>query len=94
MPLIIANERNGLKKHLMNDPLKKCPKCTGATIQGFVPDFSQGGSLIGTWHEGQPRKSFWRGSHASNGDGIPIGSFRFAACGFLEFYADEKFRAQ
>jgi hypothetical protein len=91
---MIAKERNGLQKHRMNDPLKKCPKCTGAMIQGFVPDFMHGGCLVGTWHEGQPRKSFWLGTHASHGDGIPIGAFRCAACGFLEFYADEEFRAQ
>jgi len=63
-------------------------------VQGFVPDFSQAGILVGGWHEGHPQKSFWTRTKAPAREGIPIGAFRCEQCGFLEFYSDAKFAAQ
>ena len=39
-----------------------CPKCEGAMVQGFVPDFHHHSqNRVGGWHEGPPNKSFWTG---------------------------------
>ena len=73
---------------------KHCPKCEGEMIQGFVPDYSHAAILIGSWHEGSPKKSFWTKTKAPFADGLPIGAFRCEKCGFLEFYADANFAAQ
>ena len=72
----------------------QCPKCGGAMVQGFVPDYTYGINLVGSWHEGQPRKSFWKGTKAPMSGGTPIGAFRCAECGYLEFYSDAKFAAE
>ena len=63
-------------------------------VQGFIPDFAQGAILIGHWHEGTPKKSFWRRTKVSFKDGIPIGAFRCPNCGFLELYADNRYAAK
>jgi predicted Zn-ribbon and HTH transcriptional regulator len=73
---------------------KQCPKCNGEMVQGFVPDYSQNAVLVGSWHEGQPRKSFWTRTKAPHAEGLPIGAFRCRKCGFLEFYADARFAAE
>ena len=79
---------------MTNDKLQ-CPKCKGEMAQGFVPDFySHSAVLVGGWHEGQPKKSFWTRTKAPFLEGIPIGAFRCQKCGFLEFYSDAKFAAQ
>ena len=79
---------------MTNDKLQ-CPKCKGEMVQGFVPDFySHGAALVGGWHEGQPKKSFWTMAKARRSEGLPIGAFRCQKCGFLEFYSDPKFAAQ
>lgn len=72
----------------------KCPKCSGAMVQGFIPDYSDGPIYVEGWIEGQPAKSFWTKTKAAKGEGIPIGAFRCEKCGFLEFYADSKFAAR
>ena len=72
----------------------KCPKCKGEMAQGFVPDYSYGAVLVGRWHAGQPKKSFWTRTKARLDEGIPIGAFRCQRCGFLEFYSDANFAAQ
>jgi Domain of unknown function (DUF6487) len=73
----------------------KCPKCTGNMVQGFVPDFySHSAVIVGSWHAGQPKKSFWTQTTAPRAEGIPIGAFRCEKCGYLELYADPKFAAQ
>ncbi len=71
-----------------------CPKCSGTMEQGFIPDFAHSSILVGSWHEKHPKKSFFRRTDASFKDGIPIGAFRCADCGFLELYADERFAAR
>ena len=63
-------------------------------IQGFVPDFSHAAIFVGTWHEGQPKKSFWTGTKRPSLGGLPIGAFRCQKCGFMEFYSDASFAAQ
>jgi hypothetical protein len=78
----------------MNRTTINCPKCETIMIRGFIPDFAYGATLVGSWHQGSPKKSFWRRTKASFRAGVPIGAFRCQDCGFLEFYADEKFTAQ
>lgn len=73
---------------------RRCPKCAGEMVQGFVLDQTEGSQFVGHWHEGRPRWSFWSGVKAAPYDGIPIGTFRCASCGFLEFYADSQFAAE
>ena len=77
----------------MTDNQLQCPKCRGEMVQGFVPDYSHGAALVGGWHEGQPKKSFWTGTKAPWSEGVPIGAFRCQTCGFLEFYANPSFAA-
>ena len=78
----------------MTNQTMQCPKCKGEMVQGFVPDFSHGDTYVEAWHAGQPQKSFWTKTKARVAEGLPIGAFRFRKCGFLEFYADAKFKAQ
>jgi len=64
-------------------------------LQGFVPDYySHGATAVGSWHAGQPKKSFWSRTKVPAAEGLPIGAFRCEKCGFLEFYSDAKFEAQ
>ena len=70
-----------------------CPKCRGELVQGFVPDYSQASIFVSSWHEGQPKKSFWTVAKTPLAKGIPIGALRCRQCGFLEFYADANFAA-
>lgn len=72
----------------------RCPKCNSQMVQGFIPDHTHGAHLVGSWHEGAPKKSFWRGTKAPISAGIPIGAFRCSGCGYLELYADTKFAAK
>lgn len=72
-----------------------CPKCNGQMAQGFVPDYSYGAVVVGAWHGGLPKKSFWSRTKVPRaGTGMPIGAFRCEECGYLEFYADAKFAAE
>jgi hypothetical protein len=71
-----------------------CAKCKGEMVQGFVPDYSHAAIIVGSWHQGQPKKSFWTGTKVLRSDGVPIGAFRCEQCGFLEFYSDLKFAAE
>jgi hypothetical protein len=77
----------------MTDSELQCPKCKGAMVQGFVPDYSHSAALVGRWHEGQPQKSFWTRTKVNYKEGLTIGAFRCQNCGFLELYADPKFEA-
>jgi hypothetical protein len=71
-----------------------CPKCEGAMVQGFIPDFfHHSASGVGGWNEGPPKKSFWTGTKAALSKGIPVGAFRCSRCGFLELYASKEFAA-
>jgi hypothetical protein len=63
-------------------------------VLGFVPDATHGGARVGQWYEGRPRTSFWTGMKIERGAGIPIGVFRCAGCGYLEFFADPTFAAE
>ena len=78
---------------MTNEPMK-CPKCSGAMVQGFIPDYTDGEALVESWLEGHPQKSYWRRTKAPLIKAIPIGTFRCEKCGFLEFYADPKFAAR
>jgi predicted nucleic-acid-binding Zn-ribbon protein len=73
----------------------RCPKCQNEMAQGFIPDAVVGGVVVGYWAEGQPMRAFFGGlKNAPNIGGIPIGAFRCVKCGYLEFYADQKYAAQ
>jgi hypothetical protein len=72
----------------------KCPKCQGEMVQGFIPEYTDGGSTVSAWAEGQPKKSWWVGTKVPSEGRIPIGAFRCKGCGYLEFYADQRFAAQ
>ena len=72
----------------------QCPKCKGEMAQGFVPDYSYAAILAEAWHPGQPTRSFWTRITKPSTEGVPIAAFRCQECGFLEFYADAKFKAQ
>ena len=72
----------------------QCPKCKGEMVQGFVPDYSMGATLVASWHAGQPRKKLVGHTKAPYAEGVPIGAYHCQECGFLEFYADPKFAAQ
>ena len=79
----------------MTSEQKKCPKCPGNMIQGFVPDYhAHATAFVGNWHRGQPKKSFWTRTKAPHDQGVPIGAFACEKCGFLEFYAGPDFAAQ
>ncbi len=78
----------------MSSEQKKCPKCAGNMVQGFVPDYSHQHARVLGWHDGQPKKSFWTGTKAPIDEGFPIGAFRCEKCGYLEFYANPNFAAQ
>jgi len=71
-----------------------CPKCGSSMEQGFVLDNTHGGRLVSHWAPGLPRKSFWVGTKAPEGELIPIGTFRCTSCGYLESYADQSYAAQ
>ncbi len=70
----------------MADLALQCPKCNGSMEQGFILDQSYGARFVSSWTPGIPRKSFWTGTKQPNLNGIPIGVFRCASCGFLECY--------
>ena len=73
----------------------KCPKCQGEMVQGFVPDYAPGNArYVSSWVEGKPESSWFQHTKVPLGGGIPIGAFRCKGCGYLEFYADEKFAAE
>ena len=78
----------------MSTEQTRCPRCGGRMTQGFVVDFHQGGlRRVSSWVEGAPQKSFWHGTTAPDLKGIPIGTFRCEACGFLESFARPEFAA-
>ena len=73
----------------------KCPKCQSALVQGFIPDYAPNNAkYVSSWVEGQPQKSWWEWTKVPFGGGVPIAAFRCEGCGYLEFYADEKYAAQ
>jgi hypothetical protein len=71
-----------------------CPKCQGEMVQGFMPDYYAHSAIyVSSWVEGPPAKSFWTRTKVQ-GEGIPIGTFRCAVCGYLESYARAEFARQ
>jgi hypothetical protein len=60
-------------------------------VQGFVADHAAAQVVVSTWVEGQPEKSILYGTKVPQDKCIPIGTFRCAACGFLESYAQPEF---
>ena len=73
---------------------KRCPKCDGEMVQGFLMDATYGSIRVASWVKGPPKKAFWTGTKVDIGYELPIGTFRCSSCGFLESYAQRKFAAQ
>ena len=71
----------------MSANVRFCPKCQGDMVLGFVADFAAAQVVASTWVEGPPEKSVWYGTNVPEAKCIPIGTFRCAACGYLESYA-------
>lgn len=72
-----------------------CPKCRAEMVQGFIADFTAGGTrLVTHWVEGAPEKSFWHSTNVPPDGCIPVGVFRCSSCGFLESYARPEFEAR
>jgi hypothetical protein len=59
--------------------------------QGFIADFARSQTVVPTWVEGAPQKSFWTGTKVPRDKCTPVGSFRCATCGYLESYARPEF---
>jgi hypothetical protein len=78
----------------MSANVRICPKCQGEMVQGFVADFAHAQVVVSTWVEGPPEKSFWHGTKVPQEKCIPIGTFRCAARGYLESYAQPDFGRQ
>jgi len=78
----------------MSANVRICPKCQGEMVQGFVVDYAHAGAVVSTWVEGPPKRSFWFGTKVPLEKSIPIGTFRCAACGYLESYARPEFSRQ
>jgi hypothetical protein len=68
-----------------------CSKCGGKLVQGFSVEYIIGYGMVGSWLEGEPKKS-WQGAKVPPPDQcIPIAHFRCKDCGFLESYARPEF---
>jgi hypothetical protein len=74
------------------DTAKKCLKCHGAMVQGFIPEFlTRSNVSVAGWREGAPKESVWLGFiQKPFRRQLPIVAFRCSVCGFLELYADDK----
>jgi C4-type Zn-finger protein len=72
----------------------KCPKCQGAMVQRFIPDYSREAKYVSSWVEGQPKTSLFSHTKVPWGGGIPIAAYRCKGCGYLEFCAHHKFAAE
>ncbi|MFP6905053.1 MAG: hypothetical protein VCG02_07545 [Verrucomicrobiota bacterium] len=68
-----------------------CPKCSDTMVQGFTADFAHGSVGVSHWFKGPP-KTFFFGVKARNG--TPIATFRCPGCGYLEHYADSRFKPE
>jgi hypothetical protein len=66
---------------------KTCPKCSQAMQPGFVADKTRGSVDVGRWYEGAPQLTFLNGVKIDGLPSLPVGAYRCAGCGFLEFYA-------
>lgn len=77
----------------MSQSTKRCPKCSGKMVRGFLIDNTGQGQYVQHWAEGQAQKSFWKGTTFS-GEAMPVGAFRCKSCGYLESYAGPEFAAQ
>jgi hypothetical protein len=52
--------------------------------RGFVLDNSYVGQFVSLWAEGAPVKTIWGITKLPDEKLMPIGTYRCAACGFLE----------
>lgn len=74
--------------------IKVCPKCRQGMQLGFVADKTRGSVDVGRWYEGAPALTFLNGVKIDAVPSLPVGAYRCAACGFLEFYALAQHEAQ
>ncbi len=61
---------------------------------GYVPDRVDAYLRESNFYAGEPRKSWFGSLKINKNVSIPIRAYRGVACGFMEFYASEQFRAQ
>lgn len=61
--------------------------------QGFIVDNTYGARGVSHWAPGSPKKSFWTGTKVPE-EILPLGAFRCSGCGYVEFYADDRFAAE
>ena len=66
---------------------RRCPKCNGEMIEGFIVDQGYGQTRVASWTEGEPQKSIWVGLKLSGKEQIEIETWRCKRCGYLESYA-------
>lgn len=71
----------------MDTNILKCLRCQSEMEEGFTLDNTYGGSFPSSWVEGEPVKSFWRGTKTKGKDQYQIRTFRCVNCGYLESYA-------
>ena len=69
-----------------------CPKCSDTMVQGFTADFIGCTALVSRWFKGRPKVAMWMPIKARKA--IPIATFRCPGCGYLEHYADTRFKAE
>jgi hypothetical protein len=78
----------------MSANMGRCPKCQGEMVQGFVPEMTAVQTAVSFWVEGPPKQSRFDVTKGSKANALPIGTFRCAACGYLESYARPEFAAE
>ena len=77
----------------MSAKMGLCPKCQSEMVQGFMAELTATQTGVSFWVEGPPEKS-WTGAKIPRDKTFPIGTFRCAACGYLESYARPEFAAR
>jgi hypothetical protein len=63
-------------------------------IAGFCVEFYGHSETVGWWTQGVPTRGFLGGIKSKDAAGmpaIPIRTYRYAACGYLEAYARPEF---
>jgi len=67
---------------------KSCPKCGGSMERGYVPETKDQSTTIGTWIEGEPKKTFV-GLDTRGLRQFETQTWRCGSCAYLESYAPQ-----
>ena len=65
----------------------QCLVCKEPLIEGFLLDKSHGGQFVSTWVEGQPERSFWKGTKIEDQRRMSVAAYLCTKCGRIELYA-------